>query len=53
MSQDPVLKEWLDADDNEDPTEDYKELNTAAPNNSKKDTHREQLTLYISEQYVG
>jgi DDE superfamily endonuclease len=48
--QDPIPKEWFDSNDAIDPSDDYIELNKAVPLNSKKDTQRQQLTLYINEQ---
>jgi hypothetical protein len=50
--QDPVLKEWMNSGDKEDPLDEYVELNKAVPPNSKKDTRRQQLTVYINETYV-
>jgi DDE superfamily endonuclease len=52
QQHDPVPKEWMNSGDNEDPPDEYVELNTAVPANSKKDTRRQQLTLFINETYI-
>jgi DDE superfamily endonuclease len=51
--KDPVLNEWLDKNDIQDPLNDeYNELNEQIPNHSAKDTRRKQLTNYICENFV-
>jgi DDE superfamily endonuclease len=50
--KDPVLKEWMSDNDHEDPLDLYPELKNPVSLYAKKDTRRQQLTMYIRENFI-